>query len=86
MNMKELRRNKFRTRGKGYFMLCDWQEEGRVGKGGLKLKGQGVEVVHALFIFFIKQEAKVFVSGLGTRHCEGRENGKFWNDCSKNWR
>lgn len=67
-------------------MLCDWQEEGTVGKGGLKFKGQEVEVVHALFIFSIKQETKLFVSSKGARPCEGCENGKFWNDCSQNWR
>lgn len=83
--MKELGRNEFRTWEKGYFMLCDCQEEGRVAKGGLKFKAQEVEVVHALFIFSIKQEAKLFVRGKRARHCEGGENGQFWNDSSQNW-
>lgn len=84
--MRDLGRNEFRTWEEGYFMLCDWQEEGRVGKGGSKFKGQEVEVVHALFIFSIKQEAKLFISGKRARHCEGYENGKCRNDSSQNWR
>lgn len=73
MNVKELARNEFRTLEKEYFMLCDWQEEGRVGKGGLKFKGQEVEIVH--FSLFSRKQNYLYVArGQGIVRCVRMES------------